>query len=130
MALLRYMKPSRCSCLQDPKGSMSVPSQAIVKANKEVQKAMQATKRGPYLQLNPFWYDTQDTTEQQLQQHAALLSRQRANLRNNSWLMADGVSVFLDSYCTPILYVLWLPATLSRKRGSHECTNLVHTCPP
>ena len=44
------MKPSRC--LPDPKGSMSVPSQTIAEANKEVQKAMQATKRGPYLQLS------------------------------------------------------------------------------
>ena len=53
MALLRYMKPSRC--LPDPKASLSAsgPSQAIAEANKEVEKAMQATKRGPYLQLSP-----------------------------------------------------------------------------
>ena len=43
MALLRYMKSSRC--LPDPKGSMSVPSQAIAEANKEVQKAMHASDK-------------------------------------------------------------------------------------
>ena len=47
------MKPSRG--LPDPKASLSAssPSQAIAEANKEVEKAMQATKRGPYLQFNP-----------------------------------------------------------------------------
>ena len=53
MALLRYMKPSRG--LPDPKSllSASVPLQVIAEANKEVQKVMQATKRGPYLKLSP-----------------------------------------------------------------------------
>ena len=47
------MKPSRS--LPDLKASLSAsgPSQATAEANKEVEKAMQATKRGPYLQLSP-----------------------------------------------------------------------------
>ena len=112
MALLRYMKPSRC--LPDPKSSISVPSQPIAEANKEVQKAMQATKRGPYLQLSPSRCEkarnTPDTTEQQQQRGTTL--------ETTSKLMADGVSVFLDSYCIPILYVSWLP--FARKSFSYN----------
>ena len=53
MALLRYMKPFRGR--PDPNASLSAsgPSQAIAEANKEIEKAMQTTKRGPYLQLSP-----------------------------------------------------------------------------
>ena len=74
MAVLPYMKPSLC--LPDPKVSMSVPSQAIAEVNREVQKAMQATKRGLYLQLSPsrceIARNTPDTTEQQQQRCTTL----------------------------------------------------------
>ena len=109
MALLWYMKPSR-SCLPDPRGSMSVPSQAIAEANKDVQKAMQATK------LGPSWCEiarnTPDTTEQQQQRGTTLETTSK--LEKQFLVDGDGVSVFLDSYCVPILYVSWLPARLPR----------------
>ena len=48
MALLRYMKP--VGGLPDPRGSLSssIPAQVIAEANKEVQKVMDGSKRGPY----------------------------------------------------------------------------------
>ena len=56
MALLRYLKPR--DGLPDPKGSLSlsVPSQAIARANREVQEAMNSKgrkKRGPYGRYSP-----------------------------------------------------------------------------
>ena len=47
---------ARCRCQGNivfSRVALSVPSQAIAEANKEVQKAIQATKRGPCLQLSP-----------------------------------------------------------------------------
>ena len=48
MALLRYLKPR--DGLPDPRGalSLSMPSQAIAEANREVQEATSKAKRGPY----------------------------------------------------------------------------------
>ena len=55
MALLRYFKPKEG--LPDPKGSLSlsVPSQAIYMANKEVQAVIDKEKkqRGPYKKYTP-----------------------------------------------------------------------------
>ena len=48
MALLRYLKPR--DGLPDPRGalSLSMPSQAIAEANREVQEATSKAKREPY----------------------------------------------------------------------------------
>ena len=48
MALLRYLKPR--DGLPDPRGalSLSMPSQAIAEANREVQEATNKVKWGPY----------------------------------------------------------------------------------
>ena len=56
MALLRYLKPR--DGLPDPKGSLSlsVPSQVIARANREVQEVMNSKggkKRGPYGRYSP-----------------------------------------------------------------------------
>ena len=69
--------------------------------------------------------------------YAASSSHERANSRNNSWYMANGVSVFLDSYYVSVVLYIMAPfrmqefllqqlARLPRKRGSHERTNLIH----
>ena len=56
--------------------------------------------------------------------------KQRTNSRNNYWWMVDGVSVLLDSYCVPIMYVLWLPfpCKISSYNSLQDClVNVVAT---
>ena len=84
------MKHSRS--LPDPRGSMSVPSQAIAEANKEVQKVMQATIRGPHLQLSPsrceIARNTPDTTElQQQRRHYSRDNEQTQDTILGRWPM-------------------------------------------
>ena len=140
MALLRYMEPSRC--LPDPKGSMSFPSQAIAESNKEVQKAMQFTKRGPHLQLSP----SRCKIAEYAGHHGAAAVRhyfrdneQTREIIIGRWPMVFPSFLTATAYLSCVRFVapfrtqeflLQQPARLPRKRGSHKRTNLVHTRPP